>query len=111
MAVPVVGVSRPARMRRIVDLPQPEGPSSDRKVDRRERLHLLAPGRERLAEALDVDAGGELRLVGRPARGAAGRDLHVGQRILPEGLEVGGADQLALGDGIVKLTLRSGFSL
>ncbi len=29
-AVPPVGFSSPARMRRIVDLPQPEGPSSDR---------------------------------------------------------------------------------
>ena len=31
---PAVAVSRPARMRRIVDLPQPEGPSSDRNEPR-----------------------------------------------------------------------------
>src|SRR4051794_10271596 len=31
---PLVGSSSPARIRRIVDLPQPDGPSSDRKVPR-----------------------------------------------------------------------------
>ena len=32
VTVPLVGLSRPARIRKIVDLPQPEGPSNDRKL-------------------------------------------------------------------------------
>ena len=32
VTVPALGVSSPARIRKIVDLPQPDGPSSDKKL-------------------------------------------------------------------------------
>ena len=75
-AVPLVAVSRPARIRRIVDLPQPEGPSSDRKRALvgvqggvLEGHHLRAADREGLAEVLDVEPGAGAGARPAPASG------------------------------------------
>ena len=89
--------SRPARIRRIVDLPQPDGPEQRQEralagaeVDAVQRDDRLAPDRELLREAPDVDARWPRRA--RPA--ASSCDAAVascGRRQVssPAGLQVG----------------------
>ena len=87
-AVPAVGSSSPARMRRIVDLPQPEGPSSDRNefvtvprsiadtasTVRRPRANVLVNPRMSIPVADSGSVSGEVVL----SRGARVRDSVIG---------------------------------
>ena len=124
-ACPLVGASRSARIRRIVDFPHPDGPSNvgersrrRREVDAFERDDLRSADAEDLPELTQRDAvvGDDAEIVGRRvgSRQGVGRRHGSGRRV---GLQLGvlrvhlvehrHVEQLVLGDRDVRQRKRA----